>query len=102
MSVEQIEATLLQLPPAERRRFVDWFYQHENELSGEDTDEISSDVRAEILRRRDEASAHPEMMEPVTAEWFEGLKRKLPFRRNFAAKSLVTLLASGGAQPIPA
>jgi hypothetical protein len=75
MSVEQIEKTLLQLPREERRRFADWFYAHEDELAG--PEEIHPDVKTEILRRRDEALAHPELMEPVTDEWFEQLKHKL-------------------------
>ena len=87
MSVEQIESSLLQLPPEERRRFVDWFYQHEDELAGTDTDDIHPDVKAEILRRRDEAIAHPELMEPVTAEWFEGVKRKLADARSAKASA---------------
>ncbi len=62
MSVEQIENTLLQLPREERRRFADWFYEHEKELAGHDY--IHPDVKAEILRRRDEVDAHPELLEP--------------------------------------
>jgi hypothetical protein len=62
MSVEQITSTLLQLPREERRRFADWFYQHEDELTG--LEEIHPDVKAEILRRRDEIDAHPELLEP--------------------------------------
>ena len=61
MSVEQITTTLLQLPPEERRRFADWFYEHEEELTG--PVDIHPDVKAEILRRRDEVDAHPELLE---------------------------------------
>lgn len=65
MSVEQIEATLLKLPREERRQFADWFYRHENEiLDPRDDDDVSPEVKAEILRRRDEALAHPELLEP--------------------------------------
>ena len=62
MSVEQIGKTVLQLPREERRKFADWFYQHENEIAG--PDEIHPEVKAEILRRRDELDAHPELLEP--------------------------------------
>jgi len=65
MSVEQIETTLLQLPQAERRRFADWFYEHEAELLSPPEDEaVHPEVQAEILRRRDEVDAHPELLEP--------------------------------------
>jgi hypothetical protein len=65
MSVDQLEATLLKLPREERRRFADWFYLHENEiLDPRDDDEVAPEVMAEILRRREEALAHPELLEP--------------------------------------
>ncbi|HXI71251.1 MAG TPA: hypothetical protein VNN22_12915 [Verrucomicrobiae bacterium] len=64
MSVEQIEASLLKLPPDERRQFADWFYEHEDELVGGVEGEIHPDVQAEILRRREVALAHPELLEP--------------------------------------
>lgn len=65
MSVEQIEDTLLRLPPEERRRFARWFYENENEiLEPQDNDDIGPELRGEILRRRDEALAHPELLEP--------------------------------------
>ena len=34
MSVEQLEQSVLQLSPEERRRFLDWMYAHEQELVG--------------------------------------------------------------------
>ena len=65
MSVEQIEATLLQLPREERRRFADWFYAHEADiLTPQDDSAIHPEVQAEILRRRDESDAHPDQLEP--------------------------------------
>jgi hypothetical protein len=86
MSVEQIEKTLLQLPPEDRRRFADWFYRHEDEIFGLcDEDEISPAAKAEILRRRDELKANPGLAVPVTDEWFENLKRQLADAR--AAKT---------------
>lgn len=62
MSVEQLEQSVLQLSEAERRQFTQWFYEHEDKLTG--LDEIHPDVKAEILRRRDEVDAHPELLEP--------------------------------------
>ena len=62
MSVEQLEQTVLKLSPEERRRFLDWLYEHEDELRG--ADYIHPKVRAEILRRREAALAAPERLEP--------------------------------------
>jgi hypothetical protein len=62
MSVEQLEQSVLKLSREERRRFLDWLYEHEHELTGPDY--IHPEVQAEILRRRDEALAHPEQLEP--------------------------------------
>jgi len=78
MSVEQIEATLLRLSREERRQFADWFYQHEEEiLDPREDDEISPEARAEILRRREEALAHPELLEP-----WEGTTERLRAQLN--------------------
>ncbi|HXR06363.1 MAG TPA: hypothetical protein VN765_03475 [Candidatus Acidoferrum sp.] len=65
MSVDQIEKTLLQLPPEQRRQFADWFYQHEHEIvESQQEIELSPDIKAGILRRRDEVDARPERLEP--------------------------------------
>lgn len=78
MSVEQIESTLLQLPPEQRRRFADWFYQHEDQiLEPADNDEIHPDVKAEILRRSAELRDHPELAQPVDDAYFERMKRRV-------------------------
>jgi hypothetical protein len=65
MSVEQIGKTLLQLPREERRKFADWFYQHENQIvEPHDDDDIHPEVRAELERRLKEIEEHPELLEP--------------------------------------
>lgn len=64
MSVEQIEQSVLQLQSEERRRFVQWFYEHADQLVGPDDELIHPDIKAEILRRRDEADARPGLLEP--------------------------------------
>jgi hypothetical protein len=88
MSVEQIEQSVLKLSDEERRQFADWFFQHEAEIIGTpDDDFIHPSVKAEVLRRRDEVEAHPELLEPVTAEWFEKLKRKLADARTAKASA---------------
>ena len=64
MSVEQLEQSVLQLSDEERRQFAQWFYEHEDELAGLDDNFIHPEVKAEILRRRDEVDAPPELLEP--------------------------------------
>ena len=44
--------------------------------------DIHPDVKAEILRRRDEVDVHPELLELVTEEWFEQMKSKLANART--------------------
>jgi putative addiction module component (TIGR02574 family) len=57
MSVEQIEASIRALPPAERAQFVEWFDDHRSELVADD---VSEAQKAELLRRRREYDEHPE------------------------------------------
>ncbi len=86
MNLEQLEQDVLKLPRETRREFARWFYEHENEiLDPQDDDEISPAVRAEILRRRDEALAHPEQMEPWDGTMERVKKRLDEVRRQKAA-----------------
>ena len=88
MSVEQIENTLLQLPREERRRFANWFYEHETEiLEPQDDDELHPEVRAELERRLQEIKAHPELLQPwegtterIRAQLHEMRRQKNPAR----------------------
>lgn len=65
MSAEQLEHSLRKLPPAERRRFAQWFHESEKDiLEQQDDDRIHPAIQAEILRRRDEADAHSDRLEP--------------------------------------
>lgn len=79
MSVVQIEANLLKLSPEERREFARWFYENENEFVdiNDEADELSPEVKAELIRRRDEMDANPSMAVPITDEWFAQLRKKL-------------------------
>ena len=63
MNVAELESEVLALPVPERRQFVHWFDEHRDEILP-DEEEIHPTVQAEILRRRDEVLAHPELMEP--------------------------------------
>ena len=70
MSVEQIEATIRALPPAERAQLVEWFDDHRHELVAE-TENISPEVRAELELRLKEMDEHPELLEPFEEEDLE-------------------------------
>jgi hypothetical protein len=82
MSVEQIEDSLLKLPLEERRRFVDWLYEHEHELVGPDY--IHPEVKAEVIRRLEEVNAHPELLEPWEGTLERARQRLNEFRRQKA------------------
>ena len=78
MSIEQLEEQILHLPRDARRRFAQWFYEHENQIvEPREDDEVSTATKAEILRRSAELDANPGLAVPVTDEWFEQLKRRL-------------------------
>ena len=86
MSVEQLEQSVLTLSREDRRHFFDWLYQHEDELISPE-DDIHPEVKAEILRRREEALAHPEKLEawesafPKMKQRFNELRGKNPYAR---------------------
>ena len=63
MSLEQLENAILGLKPEERQRLAVWFEEHRPELLGDADDEITELQEAEILRRRDQALAHPELLD---------------------------------------
>lgn len=83
MSVEQLEQNVLSLSQEERRRFFEWLYDHEDELIDIDAD-IHPELKAELLRRREEALAHPERLVawetafPRMKQRFRELRRKNP------------------------
>ncbi len=60
--MEQLEQSALKLSEKDCRCFAKWFYEHRDELIS-DCGEIDPEVKAEILRRRDEAHAHSELFE---------------------------------------
>ena len=64
VSVEQLEAEILSLPPKERQRLAVWFEENRQKLLGDDSDDLSEEQKAEVLRRRDMALAHPDLLEP--------------------------------------
>jgi len=54
---------------------------NQSELMGPDEAGVHPDVQAEILRRRDEADAHPELLEPWAATT-ERLRARLHAQRK--------------------
>lgn len=73
MTLEQLESSILSLTAEERNQFVRWFEEHRRDLirDDEDDEELSAEQQAEILRRREQALAHPELLEP----WEGGIDR---------------------------
>jgi recombinational DNA repair ATPase RecF len=65
MSVDQLESALQALPPEERRKFIHWLDEHRDELiDAADDLNLTEEQKAELLRRREQALAHPELLEP--------------------------------------
>jgi hypothetical protein len=63
--LEQLESAILALAPQERQRLAVWFEENRRELLGDDdSDELTKEQEAEIVRRRGFALAHPELLEP--------------------------------------
>ncbi len=86
MSLDQLEATILRLPKDERRRFAQWFYDHENDLLDIDRDgKANPEVEAELERRWEEIKANPSLAVPVTRQWFNHMKER--FARDRAGKT---------------
>ena len=76
MSVEQIESQVLALSEADRRRFLHWLDDHREEILPEE-DDVSDEVKREVLRRSAELRANPGLAQPVDDHYFEGMKRRV-------------------------
>lgn len=74
MSLEQLEQSVIGLPPEDRRRFADWFYEHEPEILGTG---FSEATQREVLRRADELRANPALAQAVDKDYFERMKRRV-------------------------
>ena len=81
MSVEQIEATLLKLPSAERAAFANWFDAHRHELVADD---LSDAQKTELLRRRREYDEHPERFVRMNKKSLDQMFNRI--RKNVAAR----------------
>ncbi|HMC25821.1 MAG TPA: hypothetical protein VKH14_10130 [Candidatus Udaeobacter sp.] len=86
MSLEQLESAILELSPQERQRLAVWFEENRRELLGDDdSDELTEEQQAEIVRRRDLALAHPELLEPWDGTIERVRERLHEFRRQKAS-----------------
>ncbi len=64
VSLEQLESAILGLTPEERQRLAVWFEENRHELLGDESDGLTKEQEAEVIRRRDLAVALPELLEP--------------------------------------
>ena len=64
VSLEQLESAILGLTPGERQRLAVWFEENRRELLGDEPDELTEEQKTEVVRRRELALAHPELLEP--------------------------------------
>lgn len=85
MSLEQLESAILGLTPEERQRLVVWFEENRRELLGDESDELSDEQMAEIIRRRELALAHPELLEAWDGTIERVRARLHEFRRQKAS-----------------
>ena len=84
MSLEQLESSILSLAPEERKQFAHWFEEHRDDLVADDN-ELTAEQQAEILRRREQALAHPELLEPWDGTIDRVRQRLHELRRQKAA-----------------
>ncbi len=82
VSLEQLESAILGLTPEERQRLAVWFEENRRELLGDESDELSEEQMAEVVRRRDLALAHPELLEPWDGTIERVRERLHEFRRQ--------------------
>ena len=86
MSLEQLESAILELTPLERQRLAVWFEENRRELlEDDDSDELTEEQQTEIIRRRDFALAHPELLEPWDGTIERVRERLHEFRRQKAS-----------------
>jgi hypothetical protein len=86
VSLEQLESAILELTPRERQRLAIWFEENRRELLGnDDSDELTEEQQTEIIRRRDFALAHPELLEPWDGTIERVRERLREFRRQKAS-----------------
>jgi len=86
VSLEQLESAILELTPQERQRLAVWFQENRRELLGDDdSDALTEEQQAEIIRRRDFALARPELLDPWDGTIERVRVRLHEFRRQKAS-----------------
>ncbi len=85
VSLDKLEQAILDLKPEERQRLAVWFEENRRELLGDNSDEMSGEQEAEIIRRRELALAHPELLEPWDGTIERVRERLHEFRRQKAS-----------------
>ena len=85
VSLEQLESAILGLTPEERQRLAVWFEENRRELLGDQSDDLTEEQMAEVVRRRDLALAHPELLEPWDGTIERVRERLHEFRRQKAS-----------------
>jgi hypothetical protein len=84
--LEQLEIAILELTPWERQRLAVWFEENRRELlEDDDSDELTEEQQTEIIRRRNFALAHPELLEPWDGTIERVRERLHEFRRQKAS-----------------
>jgi hypothetical protein len=84
MSVEQLEEQIERLPQRDLARLVGWldhFLDRQAPAEPGESDDLTGNEKAELLRRRDELLAHPDLAQPMDDTYFDGLKRQLADER---------------------
>jgi hypothetical protein len=84
VNLRQLESAILELTPQERQRLAVWFEENRRELLGDDLDDLTKEQEVEIIRRRDFAVAHPELLEPWDGTIERVRERLNEFRRQKA------------------
>ena len=84
MSVEKLEEQIRQLPPDELARLTGWFDQFLGRSAPGDSEDIdlTDEEKAELLRRRDQLAADPNLAQPLDDHYFDRLKRDLADARS--------------------
>ncbi len=68
----EIEEAILELPPKEKSQLVDWLDEHRDDIAP-----VTDGQQAELRRRQSELVEHPELAQPLNADFFAGLRRKI-------------------------
>ena len=71
-TLAEIEEAIEKLPPQEKSQLVDWLDEHRDDIAP-----ITDEQREELRLRQSELIAHPELAQPLNADFFTELRRKV-------------------------